>query len=206
LSTYCPWSASFPRYSPHSLRASRVLWDEPLWGSPPPSGLAASASPQAAKAERWGSSVPPASSLTPVGCPSPLPGISTGPLLLGPAPRLSGHACRVVQNGLCSRAPFLLPSSGATEPLGGLAANTRGRSWAAAHSAATVAATLSRRSWAAATVAQASWEPPSPSRAPVVLFLQSRLALADISPPVPPPDDVTLGRFQLLVAIVPSAP
>ncbi len=115
---------SFSRYLPHSLRAPRVLWGEPLWGSSPPSGLAALTPPQAANAEGWASSVPPASSLSPMGCPSPSPGFPTGPLLLGPAPRLSGHVCRVVHVGRLSQAPFLLPSSGAAVPLGGLAARS----------------------------------------------------------------------------------
>ncbi len=178
-----------------------MLWDKPLWGFSPPSRLAALASPHSCQLREVGQHGAPASSLAPLGCPSPSPATPSGPLLLAPAASLGGHACRVLRSGHFSRAPFLLPSSGATEPLGGLAAISCDRSWAAPHSAATAAAAPSRRYWAAAAVTQASWEPPSPTLAPVVLCLQSLMALADITPPVPPPDELTLGRLQLLIRI-----
>ncbi len=181
-----------------------MLWGEPLWGSSPPSGLAALAPPQAANAERWGSSVPPASSLSPMGCPSPSPGSPTGLSLLGPAPRLLGQFSRVVQSGLLPRAPSFLPSSGAAAPLGGLAAKSRNRRWAAPHLAATVAATLPRGSRAAATVTQASWEPPSPTRAPLVLLSLALMALAGSDPPMPPCDEAASVDLPSAACVPPS--
>ncbi len=120
LAASAPSCPSPPWCRSHSLRASWVLWGEPLWGSSPPSGTAALAPPQAAETEGRGSSVPPSSSLSP-GSPTPSSGSSSG-RMLGPAPSLACRSCRVVLSGILTRAPLSLPSSGAADPLGGLAA------------------------------------------------------------------------------------
>jgi hypothetical protein len=158
------------RLASHSLRAPRVHRAEPLGGSSSPHGSVASASPRATEAAGRGTLVPPASSRSPSGGPSPSPGCSTWPLQLGPAPSLRGLFCREVHTGLYSLAPSRMPSSGATRPLGGRAAETSCVSSAAPHFGTTAAVAPGARPWATAAVIVPTWVPPSPSRAPMVLF------------------------------------
>ncbi len=186
------------------MRAPRVLGGKPLGGfspapravaSTPPRATAAAAAAAAAAAER-GTTVPPASSLSPLGGAFPTPGPSSRPSSLGPAPSLVGRSCREWKSGLCIPAPSSKPSSAAAEALGGLAVKSSSRSWTAPHDAATVAVTSAPRREATAAVARAPCGPPSPTRAPTVL-LTAPLAPASVRLLCPQRSPAPAARLRL---------